>query len=103
MTSRRISCALGAIGLAALLLALGWWWVVFRALIGNGSLSIPAAIPCMAGNSDLCTLAQALCTDQHWYGIRHYDTGLFWAGAMATGAAIVLALRGRRNFERPAT
>lgn len=94
--TKRIAYAFAAIGFAALLVAVGWWWVVFRTLIGNASMSVPAALPCLAQNSDLCVLAQALCTSDHWLGIRHYDTVLFWAGAAISVASAlpILACRG---------
>jgi hypothetical protein len=95
MTRHRIGYALAFVGGTSLLVAVAWWWVVFRTLIGSALLTVPAALPCLAQNSDLCVLAQALCTSQHWLGIRHYDTALFWAGA-AISVASALPLLSRR-------
>jgi hypothetical protein len=90
--TKRIAYAFAVLGSVALLVAVGWWWVVFRTLIGNASLSVPAALPCLAQNSDLCVLAQALCTSNHWLGIRHYDTALFWVGAVIVVASALPGL-----------
>ncbi len=87
MTRHRLAYALAFLGAGSLLVAVGWWWVVFRTLIGSALLTVPAALPCLAQNSDLCVLAQALCSSDHWLGIRHYDTALFWAGAAITVAS----------------
>jgi len=95
MTRHRIAYGLAFVGAASLLVAVGWWWVVFRTLIGSALLSVPAAVPCLAQNSDLCVLAQALCTSNHWLGIRHYDTALFWAGAAISIASVVPILSRR--------
>jgi hypothetical protein len=93
---RRLMGCLLALGAAAMLVAVGWWWLVFRVLIGNASLQLPAAVPCLVASSDLCNLAQALCGGQHFLGIRHYDTALFWVGMLLTGAALFPFVARRR-------
>jgi hypothetical protein len=89
MTRSRVAFGLKLLGGAALLASVGWWWVVFRTLIGNASMTVQGALPCLAHNSDLCTLAQALCASQHFLGIRHYDTLLFWAGTAIIGVSLL--------------
>jgi hypothetical protein len=76
----------------------------FRALIGNASISVAAALPCLATTSDFCTLAQALSAQQHFLGIRHYETPLFWAGAVLISASMFrLAVPSQQGFFRTMT
>jgi hypothetical protein len=42
-----------------------------------------------------CALAQALCTDDHLYGIRWYPPEAFWAAASILIAGVVLSSRPR--------
>lgn len=81
MTIARTSTTAVSIGMAALLLALGWWAVIYGQVIGGDYMSVPAALPCLARISDTCSLAQALCKSSHFLGIRRYSPELLWAGA----------------------
>jgi hypothetical protein len=101
MRGRRLVWSLLALGGAAMLAAVGWWWLVFRVVIANASLQLPAAMPCLVASSDLCTLAQALCGGKHWLGIRHYDTALFWVGMLLTAAALFPFVARRRAPQVP--
>jgi len=97
--TRRLSLALWLLGAATLLLSVAWWWVVYRQVVNSALISMPRAVPCLVGSSDLCTLAQALCTSSnHLLGIRHYQTFLFWTGAGLVAAALVPSLARRRGF-----
>jgi hypothetical protein len=98
MIERRVAQALAVLGGGGLVVAFGWWWLVFRTLVGNGSMSLMAALPCLTQNSDLCVLAQALCSSEHWFGIRHYDTLLFWC---ATGVIVASTLSILREHRVP--
>jgi hypothetical protein len=83
-----------ATGVALVLLAAAWWWVVFSQVMLAGYITAPRALPCMAGQSARCALAEALCGGQHVLGIRRYDATLFWIGVgivSATAAIPVLA------------
>lgn len=81
MTDRQWKTALGLLGATMLLASGAWWWVVYRQVVGSALISMPRAVHCLAGNSDLCTLAQELCTSSnHFLGIRRYETYLFWSG-----------------------
>eukprot|EP01037_Dinobryon_pediforme_P035605 gene35605-42075_t len=64
-------------------------------LIGASNLPLSAAIPCLAAESDLCSLAQALCKTDHWLNVRRYDSVLFRLGLLLWSAGIVLTLRQR--------
>lgn len=100
--TRRLAVCSAVLGGTSLLLAVGWWWVVFRVLIGNASMTVQGALFCLARQSDLCILAQALCTSQHFLGIRHYDTVIFWAGAALIAASLLPALTRRHELGSPA-
>jgi hypothetical protein len=95
-----------AAGVALLLLAVGWWWVVFRQVMLAGYITTARALPCIAGESARCALAEALCGGQHILGIRRYDATLFWIGVgfVAAAAAIpVLSLMTRTAMRSRAT
>ncbi len=82
-------------GLLALL-SLAWWWLIFSKVVENDYLSVSQAVTCIAGATDLCALAQALCTNDHLYGIRWYAPEAFWAGATVLAAGMFLSARPRR-------
>jgi len=78
------------------LLTLGWWWLIFSKVVENDYLSVRQAVTCIAGATDLCSLAQALCTDDHLYGIRWYAPESFWAAASILVAGVLLSARPSR-------
>lgn len=82
-------------GLSALI-AVGWWWLIFSKVVENDYLTVRQAVTCLAGASDLCALAQALCTNDHLYGIRWYAPEAFWAAASILVAGAVLSVRTSR-------
>ncbi|GLR54484.1 hypothetical protein KYK30_06945 [Shinella yambaruensis] len=77
-------------------LAVGWWWLIFSKVVENDYLTVRQAVTCLAGASDLCTLAQALCTNDHLYGIRWYAPEAFWAAASILVAGAILSVRPSR-------
>src|ERR1700693_5647396 len=85
-SGRAIQPHLAAAAAAPLLAAVGWWWVVFHQVVLAGYITMSRALPCMAGGSARCTLAQALCSGEHVLGIRHYDATLFWIGVNIASA-----------------
>ncbi|MDQ0321995.1 hypothetical protein QO002_004201 [Pararhizobium capsulatum DSM 1112] len=78
------------------LLSLGWWWLIFSKVVENDYLTIGQAVTCVAGATDLCSLAQALCTDDHLYGIRWYAPEAFWAAAAILAVGTFLSTRPSR-------
>ena len=76
------------LGLLALVVAALWWWVVFRQLLLARYITVPRALPCLAAQSSLCQLAQALCGSDHFLGIKRYSVALFWAGAATILASL---------------
>lgn len=94
MTSGRLALPASWLGLFCLLLAVGWWWLVFQQVVDNSYLTTRQALPCLVGSSDTCTLAQALCKAHHPLGIKYYYAGLFWVGLGVLGAGLLLGTRG---------
>jgi hypothetical protein len=93
LSGRAIQPHLAAAAAPPLLAAVGWWWVVFHQVVLAGYITMSRALPCMAGSSARCALAQALCGGKHVLGIRHYDATLFWIGVgIASAAAVIPAL-----------
>ena len=86
---------LGLFGAAAIAVAIGWWAILFPTVVENTGLTLGEALPCVASNSEICSLAMALCGVRHIFGIRHYSPGLFWAGIVLSSASLLLASRGR--------
>jgi hypothetical protein len=90
MTSdARLPLLLGALGLIITALAAGWWWLIFGTVVESGYITHVQAASCLAGTSALCNLAQALCTNDHLFGIRWYAPEAFWAGTALLIAALV--------------
>lgn len=83
-------CLLGGILFAV---GLGWWWLVFRQVIDGDYLSYGQAAVCIAGSTDLCMLAQALCKTDHFLGLTSYSPEVFWAGTAVLATGLVLGTR----------
>jgi hypothetical protein len=88
--------AVAIAGGALALVAVGWWWLIFGKVVENDYLTVRQAVTCLAGASDLCALAQALCTNDHLYGIRWYAPEAFWAAASILVAGVFLSVRPSR-------
>jgi hypothetical protein len=83
----------------------GW---LFHQLILAGYITQSRALPCMAGGSARCALAQALGSGEHVLGIRHYDATLFWIAVSIgprsppwLGYQVPLYSGGARNLSVP--
>lgn len=88
---------LGLFGALAIAAAVTWWAILFPTVVDNTGLTLGEALPCIASNSELCSLAMALCGAHHLFGIQHYSPGLFWAGIVLLSASLLLASRGVRG------
>lgn len=88
--------AVAAAGGLLSLTALGWWWLIFGKVVANDYLTVRQAVTCIAGATDLCALAQALCADDHLYGIRWYAPEAFWAAASILVVGALLSARPSR-------
>lgn len=89
----RLTC----LGLLVLAAAAVWWWLVFRQVIDASFMTLPQALPCLASDSDTCSLAQALCTRAHALGIKRYWSELFWLGLALVAAGSLPAMTSRRR------
>jgi hypothetical protein len=67
-----------------------WWWIVFDKVVVSQTLSIAEVMPCLAAHTDLCTLAQALCQENHFLGVETYFAESFWISATVLASALIL-------------
>lgn len=88
----RASGALVGIGSLLVVVTIGWWWITYGEVVGYGYLSWPEAGRCLIQNSDICSLAKALCLGSHPRALFPYWTSAFWLAA-AVFSASLLTLR----------
>jgi hypothetical protein len=88
----RLSWLDGLVAFGGLLTALAvlWWWIVFEKVVISQTLSITDVVPCLAAHTDMCTLAQSLCLENHFLGIETYFAESFWISATILASALVL-------------
>ncbi|NML77051.1 hypothetical protein HHL25_23200 [Rhizobium sp. S-51] len=86
----RLPVLLAVLGAITTALAVGWWWLIFGTVVESGYVTHAQAATCLAGTSDLCNLAQALCTNNHLFGIRWYAPEALWTGAALLATALVI-------------
>ncbi|WP_181703130.1 hypothetical protein [Chthonobacter albigriseus] len=96
MSETRLSAWLTAAGGLAVAAAIGWWALVFGQVVANDYMTVLQAAPCALNTDDLCSLAQALCTDGHFLGIKRYSAGLLWTGVALLSAGSLLPIVRRR-------
>lgn len=80
------------LGGLATALAVLWWWIVFDKVVETDTLSLAEIVPCLAAHTDICTLAQSLCQENHFLGIERYFAESFWISATILASALVLRL-----------
>lgn len=93
MSDNRTRVILSMFAALLVLFSLAWWWLVFGKITVAGTISPADAISCLAADSDLCQLAEALCTNDHLINIRWYAPEIFWAALAVTGTAAWLSRR----------
>lgn len=76
----RTPAALSGLGGLIIAGAAAWWWITHGEVVGYGYLSWREAGACLMHNSDICTLAKALCLGSHPRGLIAYWTSAFWVG-----------------------
>ena len=96
MSRPGLGYGLSGAGLVALVLAIFWWWLVYSRVVNGDYMTYRDAAPCMIASSDLCSLAEALCRNDHVLGVRRYSAVLLWFGLALTGAGAIVA-SGRRT------
>ena len=97
MSEKRIVIITLSLSITLLLFSLGWWWLVFGNVVENGYITAAQAATCLAAETDLCRLAQALCSNEHFFEIRGYAPETLWAAA-----ALALVALAQTSF-RPNT
>jgi hypothetical protein len=83
------------VGGAIVVAALGWWWITYDEVVKYGYLSWREAGNCLVWNSDICSLATALCLGSHPRTLMSYWSSAFWLGLIAVSASLLLV--GRAN------
>jgi hypothetical protein len=89
MTRIALGRWLGSIGLVVVGAAIAWWVLLFPTVVENTGLTLGQALPCIASNSDICSLAMAICGGNHLLGIKHYSPDLFWVGAVLFSLSLI--------------
>ena len=82
--------------------AVYWWWRTFGEVVGYGYLSWPEASGCLIRDSDICTLAKALCLGSHPRALIGYAAIGFWIGHTYELAITRLWLKSEEGHTRPA-
>jgi hypothetical protein len=77
-------------GLAGLILALAWWWLTYREVVGYGYLRASEAGYCLVGETDICALARALCRGTHPLDIVDYSSIGLWLAFLVLCVGLVL-------------
>jgi hypothetical protein len=86
-----IEALLAGSGSLAIGAAIAWWAILFPEVVENTGLSLGYALPCIALNSDVCSLAMSICRGRHLFGISHYSTNLFWIGVVLLSASLLIS------------
>ena len=88
---RRATNLLFTIGSATLFAAFAWWWITYGAVVQYGYLSWREAGDCLVRNSDICSLAKALCLGSHPRVLIAYWTSTFWLGLILLSVSLLSA------------
>jgi hypothetical protein len=78
-------------GAGIVVAALLWWWATFGDVIRYGYLSSGEATRCLIKDSDICTLAKALCLGSHPRTILVYRTSAFWVGVGVLSLSLLMS------------
>jgi hypothetical protein len=87
---RRLAATLVTLGAAAMVVALGWWWLTYRDVIQFAYLPAREAGYCLVGETDICALARALCRGTHPLTVATYSSLSLWSafGLFCVGLVI---------------
>ena len=77
---KRLASSLLVLGAAAMVAALGWWWLTYRDVIQFDYLPARQAAYCLVGETDICALARALCRGAHPLDLVAYSSAGLWVG-----------------------
>lgn len=90
MTRISLSNVLLIVGGVLTSFAILWWWIVFDELLKTNTMTLSEVVPCLARNTDICSLAESLCRQDHFLGIRRYSAEAFWSAGGLLLVAIAL-------------
>jgi hypothetical protein len=88
------------VGTAIVVAALSWWWITYGEVVKYGYLSWREASDCLVWNSDICSLATALCLGSHPRALLSYWSSTLWLGLIAISASLLLAGRTKAAGQR---
>jgi hypothetical protein len=77
-------------GGAALVLAVAWWWLTYRDVIGYGYLPPSQAGYCLVGETDACALARDLYRAAHPLDLREYSSIGLWLAFLVLCTGLIL-------------
>jgi len=91
----RVGVSLLALGGLFVVAAIGWWWITYVEVVNYGYLSWREAGDCLVRNSDLCSLATALCLGSHPRLLIAYWSSALWFGLIAFSTSLLIAGRAK--------
>jgi len=91
----RVGASLLAAGGVIVATAISWWLITYGEVVNYGYLSWREAGGCLVRNSDLCSLATALCLGSHPRLLVAYWSSALWLGLIAVFASLLLAGRAK--------
>jgi hypothetical protein len=80
--------------------AIAWWWITYGEVVNYGYLSWREAGDCLVRNSDVCSLATALCLGSHPRLLIAYWSSALWLGLIAVSVSLLMAGRPKVAGER---
>jgi hypothetical protein len=89
----RVTPALLAVGGTTIVVAIAWWWITYGEVVQYGYLSWREAGDCLVRNSDICSLAKALCLGSHPRVLIAYWTSTFWLGLIVLSISLLIGGR----------
>lgn len=91
----RVGPLLLAVGGAVVAAAIVWWWITYGEVVNYGYLSWREAGHCLVRNSDICSLAAALCLGSHPRLLVAYWSSALWLGLIAVSASLLIVGRAK--------
>jgi hypothetical protein len=89
MTLWRVGDTLIFLGLLAMAGAYAWWEHFYTQVARFLGAQGPLPLECLYQTSGPCSLVAAVAA---WAGVSPYEPTLFWAGAFAFGAGLIITL-----------
>jgi hypothetical protein len=90
---RRLRPVLVAFGSATVVGAVARWWIPYGEVIGDGYLWWREAGGRLVQDSDICSLAEALCLGSHPRVLLACCASVFWLGVIVLSASLLASER----------